>query len=145
MSITHVELELAREPEHPFGNRECMYDLYLPIRDDGRIDRNRANHCREDCRFRCRRPDGCKVHGAISLVDSGRLELAYGDALPNGEIRLPEPDGPLHPGQLLPIVDGNGEAHLFQVLSVRQEWSVPFGADAGRRSVGIDGGTTGGD
>ena len=38
MSISHVELELAREPAHPFGDREHVYDLYLPIRADGRID-----------------------------------------------------------------------------------------------------------
>jgi hypothetical protein len=33
---------------------------------------------------------------------------------------------------LLPIADDDGEAHLFQVLSMRQEWSGPGEAEAER-------------
>lgn len=121
MAITHVELELAREPAHPFGDREHLYDLYLPILADGRIDGERAKCCDGRCRFRCRKPGACEAHGTIHLSDGGRLELEYGDAAGNGEVSLPEIDGPFRPGQLLPIADDNGEAHLFQVLFIRQE------------------------
>jgi hypothetical protein len=135
MSITHVELELAREPAHPYGNREYTYDLYLPIRADGRID-DRARCCDDHCRFRCRKPGGCRAHGTIHLSGGDRLELHYGHASGGGEISLPGRGIPLRPGQLLPIADDTGEAHLFQVLSVRQEQSGPGEAEAERWLAG---------
>jgi hypothetical protein len=132
MSITHVELELAREPAHPYGNRDYTYDLYLPIRTDGRLDGDRARCCDGHCRFRCQKPDGCKAHGTIRLSGGDRLELDYGNTGGGGEVSLPGKDVPLRPGQLLPIADDDGEAHLFQVLSMRQEWSGPGEAEAER-------------
>jgi hypothetical protein len=132
MAITHVELELAREPAHPYGNREYTYDLYLPIRTDGRIDGDRAGCCDGHCRFRCRKPGGCKAHGTIRLSGGDRLELDYGGTRGSGKVSLPGRDIPLRPGQLLPIADDNGEAHLFQVLSLRQEQSGPAETEAER-------------
>jgi len=120
MSISHVELELAREPAHPFGDREHVYDLYLPIRADGRIDGERATCGDGRCRFRCRKPCGCEFRGTLHLHD-GRLELKYGDAAGNGEVRLPATGSPFLPGRTVSIADEQGEAHVFQVLFVRQE------------------------
>ncbi|HWV01976.1 MAG TPA: hypothetical protein VN109_12485 [Devosia sp.] len=120
MSMAHVELELAREPAHPFGDREHIYDLYLPLRADGRIDGERAE-CDGRCRFRCRKPDGRTTFGTIRLGREGRLQLEYCDVPGSGQVALPNIDNPFHAGQLLPIADLSGEAHLFQVLFVRQE------------------------
>lgn len=120
MPIAHVELELAREPAHPFGDREHAYDLYLPLCADGRIDGERAR-CNGHCRFLCRRPGGGSDFGVIRLSGTDRLRLEYGNSSDTGEVGLPEMDGPFHPGQLLPITDLSGEVHLFQVLFIRQE------------------------
>jgi hypothetical protein len=121
MSISHVELELAREPAHPFGNREHVYDLYLPILADGRIDGERTTCCNGRCRFRCRKPCGCEFRGTLHLHGDGRLELKYGDTAASGEVRLPASDSPFLPGRTVSIADEQGEAHFFQVLFVRQE------------------------
>jgi hypothetical protein len=67
MPITHVELELAPEPEHPFGDGEHLYDLYLPTMADGRIDPDQVWCCAGRCQFRCRRPGACKLSGAIRI------------------------------------------------------------------------------
>ena len=120
MSITHVELELAREPAHPFGDREHAYDLYLPLGADGRIDGERAR-CDGRCRFLCRKPGGHCNFGVIRLSGADRLRLEYGNSPGTGEIGLPGIDEPFHPGQLLPITDLSGEVHLFQVIFARQE------------------------
>jgi hypothetical protein len=120
MPLAHVELELAREPAHPFGDREHIYDLYLPLRADGRIDGTREA-CDGRCRFRCRKPDGCKTFGTIRLESDGRLQLECCDIPGSGQVALLDTDNPLQAGQLLPIEDLSGEAHLFQVLFVRQE------------------------
>jgi hypothetical protein len=121
MPISHVELELAREPAHPFGDREHAYDLYLPLLDDGRIDAARARCCDGHCRFRCRRPGQCEVRGAIRLEAADKLALDSVEA-GSGEVHLPSVGGPFRPGELLPIADASGGTHLFQILSIRQEW-----------------------
>ena len=120
MPISHVELELAREPAHPFGDRGHAYDLYLPLLDDGRIDAVRAKCCDGHCRFRCRRPGQCEVRGALRLEAADKLTLEAAGA-GTGELRLPSIDGSFRPGELLSIADANGKTHLFQILSIRQE------------------------
>lgn len=121
MSISHVELELAREPAHPFGDRDHVYDLYLPVLADGRLDAARAKCCDGRCRFRCRKPGACEACGTIRLKDHDRLELDYGDAPGTGEVRLPPTDAPFAPGRLLPIADNGGKVHMYQILFIRQE------------------------
>lgn len=120
MLISHVELELAREPAHPFGDRDHAYDLYLPLQGDGRIDEARAQCCDGHCRFRFRRRGQSAVRGAIRLAEADRLELDF-RGIGSGEVLLSSAGGPFHAGQLLAIADVKGKTQLFQILSIRHE------------------------
>lgn len=118
MGLAHVELELAREPGHPFGDRDYVFQLHLPIREDGRLDADQVGRCADHCRFRRRRPDRGEARGPIRLAPGGELRLG----LPEGDARI-EVEAPRHrfrPGELLPVVEG-GERHIFQVLWIRPE------------------------
>jgi hypothetical protein len=121
MPITHVELELAPGPAHPFGDGEHVYDLYLPTLFDGRIDHDRLRGCGGHCRVRCRRPGGRRLDGRIRLGPAGDLCLESADAVGSGRIAMAVDQCRFRAGDLLPIAEGNGHVGLFQVLWTREE------------------------
>ena len=121
MPITHVELELAPGPTRPFGDGEHVYDLYLPILADGRIDRRRLECCDGHCRFRCRRPGACKLAGVIRLGPMGELSLHSAEAGEAGRIALAAEQCRFRAGDLLPISEDGADPGLFQVAWTREE------------------------
>lgn len=116
-AICHVQLELDREPQHPFGERGRLYNLYVPLRSDGSVDAEalrRGHGCCHGTRLRSgHRPVG----GRIRLGDGGELVLEYdGGPLFRSVLAL---DAPLAVGASIPVTEANGEAHRFQVIAVR--------------------------
>ena len=116
--ICQVELELGREPQHPFGERGRLYHLYLPLTADGSLDADALRGNRGCCRGRRLRDGDGPAEGRIVLGAQGELVLEYDDGLLRESIvRLSS--APLAVGKSVPIVEADGESHEFQVISVR--------------------------
>ncbi|MEO8883219.1 MAG: hypothetical protein ABI377_07410 [Devosia sp.] len=116
--ICQVELELGREPQHPFGERGRLYHLYLPLKADGSLDADALRGNRGCCRGRRLRVGHEPAEGRISLGAQGELVLEYDDApLHQSIVRLNA--APLAVGESVPIAEADGELHEFQVISVR--------------------------
>jgi len=122
-SLTHVVLELAREPGHPLGDREHGYHLYLPLTAEGRIDADAFRDQRPLCRVRRFRPGEAEAHGRVIHGPGGQYRFVYGD----GEIVEDEVGFRLGtecfvPGEYVSVREDDGHMHTFQVVSCRPEW-----------------------
>ena len=117
--VSFVELELGREPQFPFGERGRLYQLYLPLRPDGRVDTDAVGHCHNCCRGRRLRTGYGPAEGSIVLGPEGRLVLQY-ENVPLLPSVIEVNSVPLAVGESVPITEANGEEHEFQVISVRQ-------------------------
>lgn len=116
--ICQVELELGREPQHPFGERGRLYHLYLPLKADGSLDADALRGNRGCCRGRRLRAGDGPAEGRIVLGAQGELVLEYDDApFRQSVVRLNS--APLAVGESVPIAEADGELHEFQVISVR--------------------------
>lgn len=120
--ISHIILELAREPGHPHGDRSHGYHLYLPLDADGRIDGSGWRKHR--ARFQVRKflagkeeQRGQIVHGpggswVFDYDGSSHLDDEQG-------FRLKEER--FVPGEYVSIREADGAMHTFQVVSVRPQ------------------------
>jgi hypothetical protein len=116
--ICQVQLELDREPQHPFGERGRLYNLYVPLRSDGSLDAESLRRGRGCCHGTRLRSGHRPAAGKLMLGDSGELVLEYdGGPLLRSVLSLPTP---LAVGTSVPITEAGGEAHNFQVIVVRQ-------------------------
>lgn len=123
-ALSHIQLELAPEPEHPFGDRDYAYHLYLPLAPDGRVDAETLQKAQPKCRVRRLRPGQEEARGRIELGPAGQLILEYeGDAQVR-EIGFRWARSRFAVGQAVPIAEENGTAHLFHVIAVRREQMV---------------------
>jgi hypothetical protein len=115
--ICHVQLELDREPQHPFGERGRLYNLYVPLHSDGSVDAEALRRGRGCCHGTRLRSGHKPAAGKIVLGDSGELVLEYdGGPLFRSVLLLA---APLAVGTSVPVTEANGEAHSFQVIAVR--------------------------
>jgi hypothetical protein len=113
-----VQLDLDREPQHPFGERGRRYDLYVPLHADGSLDEDALRRHRGCCHGTRLRPGQRPAGGKIVLGDAGELVLEYdGGPLRRSVVAL---DAPLAVGTSVPVTEADGEAHSFQVIAVRQ-------------------------
>ena len=116
--VYHVELELGREPQHPFGERGRVYHLYLPLRADGSLDAQAL--CGNHGCYRGKRlcvTDGAK-DGRIVPRPGGGIIFEWGDTSLRRSIVMLN-SGPLVVGDAVPVTEANGELHEFQLISVR--------------------------
>jgi hypothetical protein len=113
-----VQLDLDREPQHPFGERGRRYDLYVPLHADGSLDEDALRRHRGCCHGTRLRPGQRPAGGKIVLGDAGELVLEYdGGPLRRSVVAL---GAPLAVGTSVPVTEADGEAHSFQVIAVRQ-------------------------
>jgi hypothetical protein len=119
-AISHIQLELAREPGHPFGDRYHGYDLYLPLGEDGKIDAKAWRANRSACRVRRSRPNEEDAHGRILHGPGGRWIFDYSDETDeDNEVGFRLSDERFVPGEYVSIREDDGKTHVFQVVSVR--------------------------
>ena len=116
--INHVALELAPGQAHPFGDREITYDVYLPLKKNGRLDENALVSA--GCRVRRRAPGDVR-HGKVSIGEGGKLVFAYdnGSTHSCGCEHLLE-GAALRAGQRIAIRDDSGDPHSYEVVSIRE-------------------------
>jgi len=121
--ISHVQLELAREPGHPFGDPAHVYHLYVPLNRDGHIDVEAFRKQHHICRVRRQRPGETETHGRIVHGPGGRWFLDYDndDGEGDNELAFRHRDERLVPGGYVSILEDDGRLHTFQVVAVRVE------------------------
>lgn len=118
VEICHVQLELDREPQHPFGERGRLYNLYVPLHSDGSLNAEALRRGRSCCHGTRLRSGHRPAAGKLALGDSGELVLEYdGGPLLRSVLSVA---APLAVGTSIPITEAGGEAHNFQVIAVRQ-------------------------
>lgn len=118
--ISHIALELAREPGHPFGDRQHAYHLYLPLKNTGEIDVEGWRRSQSLCRVRRFRPNQPEVSGRILHGPGGRWIFDYPDASEADDetgFRL-DRERFVH-GEYVSIREDDGKLHTFQVVSIR--------------------------
>lgn len=120
--ISHITLELAREREHPLGDRNHGYHVYLPLTDDGHIDLDAWEKVRSACRVRRFRPGEDERHGRICRGPGGKWSFDYDDRSDfDDEIGFRLSDESFVPGEYVSVLEDDGRMHTFQVIAVRPE------------------------
>lgn len=120
--ISRITLELAREPEHPHGDRRHGYHLYLPLTDDGRIDLAAWDKVKSACRVRRFRPGEDDRHGRVRRGPGGRWIFDYDDRTDfDDEQGFRLADERFVPGEYASVREDDGRMHTFQVIAVRPE------------------------
>lgn len=120
--ISHILLELAREPGHPLGDRNHGYHLYLPLTGDGQIDADAFAKVRPLCRVRRFRPNEAEAHGRVLHGPGGRWYFDYDrESDKDNETGFRLGDERFVPGEYVSVRENDGKMHTFQVILVRRE------------------------
>ena len=121
-TLSHIVLELAREPGHPFGDRTHGYHLYLPLTAEGRIDADAWRKSQADCRVRKFLANAEVRHGHVVHGPGGRWSFDYdAESVRDDEHGFRLKDERFVPGEYVSIRENDGAMHTFQVVSVRPE------------------------
>lgn len=119
-AISHIRMELAREPGHPLGDRDHVYHLYLPLTEDGRIDTEAWKCNRQLSRVRRQRPGEAEARGLIIHGPGGRWIFDYSDQTDrDNETGFHLNSECFVPGEYVSIREDDGKMHTFQIVSVR--------------------------
>jgi hypothetical protein len=117
-AISHIVLELAREPGHPQGDPAHVYHLYLPLLADGRIDADGWRRSRSLCRVRRARPGEVEASGQIRHGPGGHWFLDYpGTQQDEAGFRLEDERFTI--GEYVSIREDDDRLHTFRVTSIR--------------------------
>lgn len=120
--LSHVQLELAREPGHPYGDAEHVYHLYVPLDGSGQIDIDAFRRLHQVCRVRRKRPGESEARGRILHGPGGRWMFDYDEGSDrDNELAFRHHDERLIPGEYVSIREDDGRLHTFQVVAVRTE------------------------
>lgn len=118
--LSHIIMELARVPEHPYGDRRYGYHFYLPLTQEGRIDLAVPRRMRDRCRVRRFRPDADERHGRILHNGDGAWHFDYDDASQaDDETGFTWSQERFVPGAYVSIRENDGRSRTYQVISVR--------------------------
>jgi hypothetical protein len=117
--ISHIALELAREPGHPYGDRHHAYHLYLPLKAGGEIDAESLGRASAQCRVRRIRPGEPELRGRILHGPGGQWTFDYADRpASDNETGFRLEHERFVRGEYVSIRQDNG-LHTFQVVSIR--------------------------
>jgi hypothetical protein len=118
-AISHIVLELAREPGHPQGDARHAYHLYLPLTADGRIDADAHRAASALCHVRRQRPGEPEARGRIRHGPGGRWFFDYDAASDrDDEAGFRFGDERFVIGEYVSIREDDGREHTFRVRSV---------------------------
>lgn len=117
--ISHIVLELAREPGHPFGDPGHAYHLYLPLLPDGLIDAEGWRRSRSLCRVRRLRKNRVETVGRILHGPGGHWIFDYPDGELDDEAGFRLERERFVPGEYVSIREDDDRYHTFQVVSIK--------------------------
>jgi hypothetical protein len=120
MTISNIELELAREPGHPQGDPNHRYQLRLPLSDDGSIDAAAWRQNQALSQVIRRRPGEPEACGRILHGPGGRWSFDYDDETDrDDEVGFRLGSERFVPGEYISIREDDGKMHVFKVTAVR--------------------------
>jgi hypothetical protein len=120
--LYRIELELAREPGHPEGDRNHSYRLFLPLTADGHIDVAGFRDMPDWCRVVRKRPGEDEARGRIQRGPGGRWLFDYSDAsTQDDEVGFRLSEERFVPGEYVSIREDDGKTHVFRIVSVRED------------------------
>jgi hypothetical protein len=117
--ISHILLELAREPGHPYGDRSHAYHLYLPLLGDRRIDAEGWRRARALCRVRRQRPGEAEANGRILHGPGGHWIFDYPETTEFDEAGFRLDTERFEVGEYISIREDDDRLHTFQVVSIK--------------------------
>lgn len=115
----HVRLLLAREKDHPGGDREEGYDVLAPLTSDGRIDLDEWKSHRASCRVRRFRTGEDDLIGRLRRKPGGQWYFDYAEGDRDDEIGFHFGDERFVTGEYVSI-ERNGAMHTYQVARVER-------------------------
>jgi hypothetical protein len=115
----HVRLLLAREKDHPGGEREEGYDVLAPLTSDGRIDAEEWKSHRASCRVRRFRTGDEDLIGRLRRKPGGQWYFDYAEGDRDDEIGFHFGDERFVTGEYVSI-ERNGAMHTYQVARVER-------------------------
>jgi hypothetical protein len=121
-TLYRIDLQLAREPGHPQGDRDHGYRLYMPLTGNGRIDASGYRDMPHRCRVIRSRPGEEQAHGRILHGPGGRWIFDYADATTrDDEVGFKLSEETFVPGEYVSIREDDGKTHPFRIVSVQPE------------------------
>ncbi|MEO5807839.1 hypothetical protein [Devosia sp.] len=121
-TLYRIELELAREPGHPEGDRDHSYRIYLPLMDDWHIDASAHKAMPDWCRVVRKRPGEEPAHGRILRGPGGRWMFDYSDASSrDDEVGFRLSEERFVAGEYISIREDDGKMHVFRIVSVQPD------------------------
>ncbi|HVX80676.1 MAG TPA: hypothetical protein VHB23_04800 [Devosiaceae bacterium] len=118
--LSHIELELAPCTEHPFGNRNFTYHLYLPLGPGNRLNLT-ALQDGESGFVRCCRPHE-ELRGEAWLEGDGRLAFHFPTRPSNRPLGFASAPDRFIVGRTVGIDEDDGEHRAFQIIAIRRQW-----------------------
>lgn len=121
-TLYRIDLELAREPGHPDGDRDHSYRLYLPLTGDWHIDASAYKDMPDWCRVLRHRPGEEPAHGRILRGPGGRWVFDYSDSsAQDDEVGFRLSEERFVPGEYVSIREDDGKTHVFRTVSVQPD------------------------
>lgn len=118
-SLSHIVLELAREPSHPAGDVHHVYHLYLPLTPEGGIDAEAYRTQSALCHVRRERPGEPPARARVVHGPGGRWLFDYDDASSrDDEAGFRFSSERFVVGEYVSIREDDGRDHTFRVRSV---------------------------
>lgn len=115
-ALHHIRLELAREPDHPEGDRGIGYDLVVPLDEAGRLD---PKGLREGCRVRRFTGEETLAVGKVRHTTGDRwlFDFEPGEQDDETGFRFGEENFVL--GEYVSVRAPDGEMHTYRVAQLR--------------------------
>jgi len=113
----HVRLLLAREKDHPAGDRNEGYDLVIPLDADNRIDAAEWKAHQAACRVRRFRRNEEDLIGRLRRKPGGQWYFDYVEGDADDEIGFRIGEERFVPGEYVSVRSGD-RMHTFQVALV---------------------------
>ena len=118
--LTHVHLELGREPGHPEGDSSYGYDLLLPLGADGRLDAAMWKTHRDLCRVRRFGKGEPDRIGVLNRKPGGQWFFDYdSESESDNETGYHFGDEQFVVGEYVSLIEVDGETHAYRVTKVR--------------------------
>ncbi|CAN5425237.1 hypothetical protein BH10PSE7_BH10PSE7_18460 [soil metagenome] len=117
--LSHVRLELAREKDHPAGERSSGYDLMVPLDEEGRLDPAAWKSLQHACRVRRFRPNQDDLVGHLRRKPGGQWYFDYAAGEADDEIGFKLENERFAAGEYISISSG-GAMHTFQVVFIQK-------------------------
>lgn len=117
--LFHIRLELAREHDHPTGDRLTGYDIVAPLDPHHRLEGARSDLAPPAWRVR-RFVDGeTTAVGHMARGPGGHWRFHFSDGLAADETAPRLGEEALEPGEYVSVREADGETHTFRVAQVQ--------------------------